>query len=71
MLEVLYEAVKKGNLEVVAFLLECRKERKVDFNLDAKNGDDGEVLLVLAAEKGHLMVVNALLKAGADVNAKG
>src|SRR5262249_48172911 len=59
-------ASERGDLPVVNAMLS-----QGDVSLNAKRRDTGDTALLLASENGHLKVVQALLAAGADVNAKG
>ena len=58
------KAAKKGDVNKVKALLE------MDSTLVGARDTDGSTPLHCAAWKGHLLVVAALLQAGADVNAR-
>ena len=57
--------MKSGHVEFVKALLE-----DAGADTEAKGGSNGYTALMLASEKGHVDAVQALLDAGADIEAK-
>lgn len=65
--ELLISAIEKNDLST---LLDTLKSRESNFNINAVVDLQGCPLIILAALKGNAEIVQTLLNAGADINAK-